>query len=435
MAASAQPARRHQTTFQQYRTERVYHAANAHHNTMLQLNCICAMPPAMGIRTLLVALLLTACADAPDAPAPPAAWTVRLLLPQWWGRDEAAGVPLTVRDPSGATRTLVSDARGELTLPSAAGRYTFTVDHPLDAAAVFALTGHRREARLTVTTEVVRSPNDRAPAVVRLAAPRLGGLVIREFYYTGARGVTPDAHYFSDQFVEVTNNATEPLSVGGLLIADLDGASGPINPGTRPTAFQSDPAHVYASNIWRIPGADGDHMLAPGESVVLAQDGTNHMPDSPLDHSDADWETYVERADMRDRDHPTVPNLTREHFTGGVDWLVTVFGPALVIFRAPDVAALTRASTPIGARVRVPVADVIDGVEALMNADSAAFKRLPPTIDRGFVAASGTYTGESARRRPAAMVRGRTVWQDSDDTAADFEWVDPPTPRHQAPTP
>jgi hypothetical protein len=85
--------------------------------------------------------------------------------------------------------------------------------------------------------------------------------------------------------------------------------------------------------------------------------------------------------------------------------------------------------------VRVPVDAVIDGVEALMDADSAAFKRLPPAVDRGFVAASGTYTGESARRRPAAMVRGRTVWQDSDDTSADFERADAPTPRHRAPTP
>lgn len=390
----------------------------------------------MGLRTILAALLLAACADAPDAPAPPAPWTVRVLLPQWWGRDEAAGVPVTVRDPSGATRAVTSDARGELTLTAAApGRYTFTVDHALDAAAVFALTGHRREARLTAAAEMLRSPNDRAPASLRLAAPRLGGLVIREFYYTGARGVTPDAHYFSDQFVEVTNNATEPLPVGGLLVADIDGPSGEINPGTRPTQYQSDPEHVYASNIWRVPGADGEHLLAPGESVVLAQDGTNHMPDSPLDLSDADWETYVERADMRDRDHPTVPNLTREHFTGGVDWLVTVYGPALVIFRADDVAALDRISTPIGARVRVPVDAVIDGVEALMDADSAAFKRLPPAVDRGFVAASGTYTGESARRRPAAMVRGRTVWQDSDDTSADFERADAPTPRHRAPTP
>jgi hypothetical protein len=221
--------------------------------------------------------------------------------------------------------------------------------------------------------------------------------------------------------------------VGGLLVADIDGPSGAINPGTRPTQFQSDAAHVYAGNVWRIPGAAGEHVLAPGESVVLAQDGTNHMPDSPLDLSDADWETYVERADMRDRDHPTVPNLTREHFTGGVDWLVTVFGPALVVFRADDLGALERVTTPIGARVRVPVEAVLDGAEALMDADSGDFKRLPPAVDRGFVFAAGTYTGQSARRRAAATVRGRTVWQDTGDTAADFEVVDAPSPRHAAP--
>lgn len=357
-----------------------------------------------------------------------------MLLPQWWGRDEAVGVTVTARDPAGATRSLTTDARGEVTLPAAApGRYRFTVDHGLGEEAVFALTGHRRAVRLTASAEIVRDANDRAAATLRLGAPRLGGLVIREFCYTGARGTTPDAHYFSDQFVEVANNATEPMDVAGLLVADLDGPSGAINPGTRPTAFRSDPAHVYAANVWRIPDGDGPRLLAPGESVVLAQDGTNHMPDSPLDHSDADWETFVERTDMRDRDHPTVPNLTREHFTGGVDWLVTVFGPALVIFRVDDLAALERRSTPIGARIRVPVEAVIDGVEALMDGDSEAFKRLPPAVDRGFVFAAGTYTGESARRRPAAIVRGRSVWQDTDDTAADFEVVEAPTPRHASP--
>ncbi len=382
---------------------------------------------------LLCAVLLAAasCADAPP-PAPPA-WTVRVLLPRWWGRDEAAGVAVTVRDPAGARRTVTTDARGEVSLPAAApGRYGFTVAHALDEGAVFALTGHRRAVSLTAEAEIVRPPNDPAPATLRLAAPRLGGLVIREFYYAGARGTTPDAHYFSDQFVEVANNATEPVDVAGLYVADLDGPSGEINPGTRPTTFQSDPAHVYAANVWRVPD-DAPRLLAPGESVVLAQDGTNHMPDSPLDLSDADWETFVERTDMRDRDHPTVPNLTRAHFTGGVDWLVTVFGPALVIFRVDDLAALERRSTPIGARVRVPVEAVLDGVEALMDADSGAFQRLPPAVSRGFVHAAGTYTGQSARRRPAAMVRGRTVWQDTGDTGADFEVIDAPSPRHGAP--
>jgi hypothetical protein len=352
-----------------------------------------------------------------------------VLLPQWWGRDEASGIAVTVRDPAGARRTLTTDARGELTLPAAApGVYSFTVDHALDEGSVFALTGHRQAVSLAAGAEIVRTPNDPAPARLRLTAPRLGGLMIREFYFTGARGTTPDAHYFSDQFVEVTNNATEPIDIAGLYVADVDGPSGAINPGTRPTAFQSDPVHVYVSNVWRIP-EDAPRLLAPGESVVLAQDGTNHMPDSPLDLSDADWETYVERADMRDRDHPTVPNLTRAHFTGGVDWLVTVFGPALVIFFADDLAALERRSTAIGARIRVPVTSVIDGVEALMNANSGSFKRLPPSVDRGFVYAAGTYTGQSARRRPAAMLRGRTIWQDTGDTGADFEVVDTPSPR------
>jgi len=381
---------------------------------------------------VIFSVAFASCADVPVLPLT-APRTIRVRLPAWWGSEAAEGVAVTVLDPAGAERSARTDGDGEFTLAgTAAGRHVLTVDHPLDAEAVFALTGHRRAVRLTARQEVVLSPTDPSIAELRLTAPRLGGLVIREFYFTGARGVTPGAHYFSDQFVEVTNNSTEPLSVAGLLVADIEGPSGRINPGTRPTAFQSDPDHVYASNVWRIPEGLAAPPLLPGESVVLAQDGTNHMPDSPLDLSDADWETFVDRTDQRDRDHPTVPNLTREHFTGGVDWLVTVFGPALVIFRVDDLAALERVATPIGARIRVPVSAVVDGVEALMDESSGPFKRLPAAVDRGFVYAAGTYTGQSARRRAAAVVRGRTVWQDTDDTAVDFEVVDAPTPRHRA---
>lgn len=385
-------------------------------------------------RVFVLSVALVACADAPSPASSP--WTLRVLLPHGWGRDEAVGVTVTVRDPTGRPHTLPTNERGEVSLLGAPpGRYTVAVEHTLGADAVFALTGHRQVVRLTGGAEIVRPPNDFSPATLRLTAPRLGGLVIREFYYTGARGTTPGAHYFSDQFVEVCNNATEPIDVAGLCIADIDGPSGPINPGTRPTAFRSDTNHVYAANVWRIPGAPGSRPLDPGACIVVAQDGTNHMPDSPLDLSDADWETFVERADMRDRDHPTVPNLLREHFTGGIDWLVTVFGPALVIFRVEDLASLERHPTPLGARVRIPVEAVLDGVEALMNADSADFKRLPPAIDRAFVFASGTYTGQSARRRAALRLRDRTVWQDTNDTHADFEIVDDPSPRYGTPSP
>jgi hypothetical protein len=76
---------------------------------------------------------------------------------------------------------------------------------------------------------------------------------------------------------------------------------------------------------------------------------------------------------------------------------------------------------------------VIDAVDALMDGDSVRYKRIPAALDRGFTHVSGTYTGESVRRVRAAMVRGRTIYQDTDDSAADFTAVETPTPRPDAP--
>ena len=54
-------------------------------------------------------------------------------------------------------------------------------------------------------------------------------------------------------------------------------------------------------------------------------------------------------------------------------------------------------------------------MEALMDADSASYKRLHPDIDGGFQYVSGTYTGESVRRK---IEDGQ--WIDSDNSTDDF---------------
>lgn len=276
------------------------------------------------------------------------------------------------------------------------------------------------------------------PAGPPAAGPPVGNFVIEEVFYTGSPGAAAD-HYFSDQLIEIYNDSTGVLFADGLCIADVFGPSGEINEGQEPSPFQGDGEAVHVSSAWRVPGSGQDHPVAPGESLLIAQDGTNHQPDSVLDLSDADFETYNERDDGEDIDWPIVPNLERLHFTGGYDWLLPVFGPAVVIFRADDFEALERVDVPgaseLGPRVRIPNALVIDAFEALLDASSAGYKRVPAALDRGFVYASGTYTGESARRR---RVEGggeegggerRPALADSGDSGADFEVIAAPAPR------
>lgn len=258
--------------------------------------------------------------------------------------------------------------------------------------------------------------SDAAPAE---PMPPEGRLLIEELYYTGAAEGGGVDHYYADQFIEIMNISDAPVELAGLMLGDIYGLSGAINRGDQPDGFaQADPEHVYLSNVWRVPD-DGDSLLQPGETAVIAHDGVNHQPLSSVDLTLARWEAYVEQSG-RDEDAGAVPNLEPVLFTGGYDWLMTVFGPAVVLL-SPDAELEERQVS--GRRVRVASnSAVIDGVEALMDADSGDFKRLPSAVDVGFAYASGTYVGESMRR-----LRVDGVPQDSDDSSVDFE-IGPPEP-------
>lgn len=257
------------------------------------------------------------------------------------------------------------------------------------------------------------------------------GLIIKQVYYTGSKKLD-NTTYFSDQFFEIYNNSNTIIYTDGLMIADVYGNSGQINANSLPTPFKDITDSVYLNSIWRIPGNGTQYPLAPGKSIIIAQDGIDHKndpngnPNSPCDLSKADWETYNQRSDNRDLDAPNVPNLDRFYFTGGFDWLLTVFGPSLVIFTVADTTELVDTPVPgssfLAPRKRLHIKNVIDGFEALMNANSSGYKRIPAGVDAGFVFASGTYTSETAvRKNNGTLVGGVFQYDDTDNSTEDYE--------------
>ena len=318
------------------------------------------------------------------------------------------------------------------------GTYDVTVTKALNGPEAQNLTGISQAITLNASkTDVVVSPVGGSTIELKLSGSAAGSLLIKEVYFTGSR--TPSGGtYFSDQFVEIYNNSTDVIFLDGLCIADIFGNSGLINATSLPSPFRTDADNSYASNVWRIPGTGKQFPLNPGTSIVIAQDGVNHKeatlnPNSPVDLSKADWETYNERPDNRDADAPGVPNLEKVYFTGGFDWLITVFGPGLVIFRTDDFSKLERLTVPGSTSTReyikIPNTIVIDAFEALKDAGSTSFKRIPVALDAGFVFASDTYTSESFRRKTRTTINGRRVLQDTNNSANDFERLTKPSPK------
>lgn len=361
-------------------------------------------------------------------PMPPGAveLRVRVEYPMAYADRMARGVDVSITRGD-TTIAAVTDVDGVARFAVLAiDRWRVRASVSLSADEAMRLTGHSRPATLSAEADAIGAPE----AAMTLTGPALGWLVIRELYYSGSPGVGGN-HYFSDQFIDLYNNSTEVIYADGLCVGDAHGPAGRINPGTMPTPFGGDADHVYLESVWQVPGSGRDHPIAPGGHLVIAHDGAPHQPDSRLDLSDADWETFNERADGRDVDSPTVPNLRRVVFNGGFDWLLPVFGASVVVFRVDDVDSLERVRVPgyPGPRVRLPSAAVLDAVDALMNEDSGRYKRLPVSLDRGSTHVSGTYTGESVRRRVVATIDGRAIVQDTDDSTEDFEVAATPAPR------
>ena len=242
----------------------------------------------------------------------------------------------------------------------------------------------------------------------------LDAIKIEEVYYTGSVPTAGIDRYYADQFIQLRNVSTHTVDIGGMGLGDVHGLAGEINSGYGPNSFASDDENIYFSNMWQVPLESEHRFIAPGGCIKIAQNAADHSPYSTLSHFDAHFETYVEISE-RDTDDPIVENLSSIFYSAGFDWLITVFGPTIVLV---DAKAISEGEIQIIRNNELWVTSsshVIDTMEALMDADSEAYKRLPMSVDMGFQFASGTYTGESVRR-----VKEDGQWIDNNDSTSDY---------------
>ncbi len=267
------------------------------------------------------------------------------------------------------------------------------------------------------------------------------GFILKELYYTGCR--TPENKgYYADGFIEIYNNSDKVLYADGLCFSDVEGFSSKA-----PSNWITDGSYTVGlpctMQTWIIPGSGQENPVQPYESIVIAIDGINHKsaennPNSPVDMSNADFETYIHIND-KDTDAPAVANLKILYTTTtlGSEWMMSTNGAAVVIFRIPEGATEyakkeSSYSTKPGSSstknyLIINPEWIIDGVDCVKS-EEAKNKRIENSIDVGYVFCESSWSGKSIRRKVAEIKDGHAIYQDTNNSSNDFLTDQTPTP-------
>lgn len=283
---------------------------------------------------------------------------------------------------------------------------------------------------------------DGEKATVKVDAVKEAALVFKEIYYTGCRFPTDEeggsSTYFRDQFYEIYNNSTQTVYADGLCISTTIFANYDY------TVFYEWPIenpenYVFCERIWQIPGDGTQYPIKPGESIIIAQWGTNHKAESltkgtsPVDLSGAEFEALEKESTTWNgitlTDNIAVNMKLAVNATGYEmpQWLTSVGGATYILFKPSvplkneDFITATNADWGNVAR-EVPISEVIDAVQSVSDETRLSTLGLPAVLDAGAIWCSGMYVSESiARKVKETREDGTVVYQDTNNTTNDFE--------------
>ncbi|MEN5197134.1 MULTISPECIES: DUF4876 domain-containing protein [Sphingobacterium] len=293
------------------------------------------------------------------------------------------------------------------------------------------------------------------------------GLVIKQIYYAGSHATLGAS--FRDQFIEIFNNSDQIQYADSLCIAEAYGANNRNAIYTyqanskqydwsksygMPTNIKANSDYVYAQTILRLPGQGQDYPIAPGQSIVIAATATNHKapyegadgkviavqdPSLTVDLSKADFEAYyapyigTTRPLASDVDNPNVPNVEVIRRGSGADLIMSQTAQqSWFIFRSDAMGpeanwkgyGLPYADGQVNnskAYIQVPVDVILDAVELQSSTSTQYPKRFSAQNDAGWIAVDGGARSSNAViRKTKAVVNGRRVLQDSNNSKDDF---------------
>lgn len=263
-------------------------------------------------------------------------------------------------------------------------------------------------------------------------------LIFKTIYNAGGK-----LYYIKDSFFEIVNNSDEVQYLDNLILASALAGQSTQN------AWQAngitDLYPMANGAVLAFPGSGKDYPIQPGESVLIANDATNHSdadhandPNCP-DLSNADWEVYLDY-NSQEVDNPA-KNL-KVIYTNNKYMPMWGFGVqsiALALVKLPEgttpeafAADANNFQTNPGTTasmeyMMIPSKYVLDAVDVWNPKASEHYGFFLAKDDKEGVLCSESYTGKCERRKVAKTVNGRKYYQDTNNSAEDFETNQPLT--------
>lgn len=279
---------------------------------------------------------------------------------------------------------------------------------------------------------------------------RSGDIVIKEIYCGGCTKLPFEGNYQSDKYMILHNNTFETQYLDGLCFGSLD----PYNSQATNvwvTQDESTGATIFpdflpvAQCVWQFGGTGQTFPLAPGEDAVVvicgAIDHAAQYTQSVNLNKPGYFVCYNPGYFWNTLYHPAPGDqITPDHYlnvvikTGQANaYTFSVFSPATVLFKAKDTTiqdfvsqadnVIQKPGSTVDRIVKVPVDWVLDAVEIYYGGSSNNMKRMPPSVDAGYVTQSALYDGRTLYRHTdeeASREAGYEILEDTNNSSSDF---------------
>jgi hypothetical protein len=330
--------------------------------------------------------------------------TLQLSYPDEYESAENVSISL-VNSTNGTTYTDSTDADGYTSFKVPSGIYEAAVSEQRTISGItYIFTGNKS---LTISNTEENSD----VTTITLSVSKANNIIIKELYNGGCQKDDGSGTFYRGQYVVLYNNSESSVSLDNICL----GVAYPYNSNSTNYFYENGEFSFVAEGwipaamgIWYVPNGIS---LEPGEQIVIA---LNCAIDNTVTYSQsinfANPEYYT-TYDIDAFSHelyypapssliPTSHYLSAIKYATGSAWSVSYSSPAFYIFRtdgetpvefasnADNLGNYNGSSTQVYSKVQMEW--VIDGIEVYRQGYDNQ-KRLPSTIDAGYVFLTNTY--------------------------------------------